>query len=468
MAIRSTSAERNPRPDARAIWQRALEHVRHQLETQAYETWFAGTSPHEIRGGVLHINVPTVIHLDTLRGSYFPILASAVKQAAGRPMEVELRVAARTDRTDPGLAIPAPQTEAEDGAAARKGRMRPVLKAEFTFDRFIEGTSNQFALAAARRVARHPGEDLNPLFIYADSGLGKTHLLHAIGHELMPRYHTAVVQAQRYLREFVSSVTEGTRATFQEKYESLDVLIVDDIQGLNRGVQTQEEFFNVFSELHQHGRQIVIASDVPPRQLTGLTDRLVTRFGGGLVVEITPPDVELCEAILAQHARMLRLDVPEEQIQLIAARGGPEVRSLLEALNRVRMYSELERAPVTRDLVLRALGDRAPEERRRSQPTVAELIAAVSELTGVAPDLFTSKRKDRRTSQARQLVMYLACEHTDLSQQLIGAALGGRHHTTVLHGRDKVAGQLKRPSDPNGQMWIQQIAELRSRLRLEA
>ena len=470
MVSRSARAFNDPHSDHRAIWQRTLEVLRDSLDRETYETWFAETHAIEIRGGVLHVGVPTVIKLETLRGSYYPQLASAVRQAAARPMEIELRVAARPEPVTSALDLSQSQADAPLGGERSRpiqpARSRPAVLNQATFERFVEGASNQIAVTASRRVAFHPGEDTNPLFIYSNSGLGKTHLLHAIAHVTMQSHYTVLVDTESYVRQFVNSVGAGERAAFQEKYESAEVLIVDDVQKLGGKVQTQDEFYNVFNALHQRGRQIVIASDLPPRRLTGLGERLVTRFEGGLVVEINPTDLELRIAILQRKIRDWEMRIDEAMILMIAERGGTNVRSLLGALQRVRVFAESERSPVTPAIVMRALAGHVPEESRKAKPTVAELIAAASDLTGVAPELFTAPRKDRRTARARQLVMYLACHHTDLSLNAIGEALGGRDHSTVLHGRDKVEKLLANATDPEAQWWIQQTAEIRSRLHL--
>lgn len=469
MVTRSARSFGDPHSDHRAIWHRTLQILRDSLDRETFETWFADTHAIEIRGGVLHVGVPTVIKLETLRGSYYPQLASAVRQASGRSMEIELRVQAPPEPVTQALDLPSGNEHplaAERSLPIQPARSRPSVLNQATFERFVEGTSNQIAVTASRRVAFHPGEDTNPLFIYSSSGLGKTHLLHAIAHITMQSHYTVLVDTESYVRQFIKSVETGERAAFQEKYESAEVLIVDDVQKLGGTVQTQDEFFNVFNALHQQGRQIVIASDTPPRRLTGLSERLVTRFEGGLVVEINPPDLELRMAILQRKIRDWDIAIDEPTIQMIAERGGTNVRSLLGGLQRVRVFAESERSPVTPGVVMRALAGHVQEESRKAKPTVAELIAAASDITGVAPDLFTAPRKDRRTARARQLVMFLACKHTDLSLNSIGEALGGRDHSTVLHGRDKVEQLIANSSDPDAQWWIQQISEIRSRLHL--
>ena len=469
MVTRSARSFGDPHSDHRAVWQRALQILRDSLDRETFDTWFADTHAIEIRGGVLHVGVPTVIKLETLRGSYYRQLAMAVRQASGRSMEIELRVAASPEPLPQALDLPTADERplsAERSLPIQPARSRPAVLNQATFERFVEGTSNQIAVTASRRVAFHPGEDTNPLFIYANSGLGKTHLLHAIAHVTMQSHYTVLADTESYVRQFVNSVGAGERAAFQEKYESAEVLIVDDVQKLGGKVQTQDEFYNVFNALHQRGRQIVIASDLPPRLLTGLSERLVTRFEGGLVVEINPPDLELRIAILQRKIRDWDMVVDEPTIHMIADRGGTNVRSLLGGLQRVRVFAESERSPVTPGVVMRALAGHVQEELRKAKPTVPELIAAASDITGVAPELFTAVRKDRRTARARQLVMYLACHHTDLSLNAIGEALGGRDHSTVLHGRDKVERLLANSSDAEAQWWIQQVSEIRSRLHL--
>lgn len=467
MVSRSVRSPSDPHSDPRAIWARALELLYDSLDLESYETWFAETHAIEIRGGVLHIGVPTVIKRETLRGSYYPQLIAAVRQAVGRTMEIELRVAPL-----PEPAAPPPETPSADSLLSgrsrpiQSARSRPSVRDNSTFERFVVGTPNQIAVAAARRVAFHPGEDANPLFIYANSGLGKTHLLNAVAHVTMQTHHTILVETETYVRQFINAIETGQRGTFQQKYESAEVLIIDDIQKLGGKEQTQDEFFNVFNALHQHQRQIVIASDMPPRRLTGLGERLVTRFEGGLVVEINPPDIELRLAILQRTIRGLGIDIDDSTALLIAERGGTNVRALLGSLSRVRIEAESKRSPITPAIVIDALSGQPAEDVRRVKPTVPELITAASDTTGVAPEMFTAARKDRRTARARQLVMYLASHHTDLSLSAIGDALGGRDHSTVLHGRDKVERLLEQPGDPESQWWIQQVSELRSRLHL--
>ena len=468
MVNRTARSFSDPHSDPRAIWQRALELLRDSLPRDTFDTWFADTHAIEIRGGVLHVGVPSPFKGETLRGSYYPKIASAVREAAGRPMDIELRVAQNPESSasKQPMSVGAQALDSNRAQPIQPARSRPTVRAEWTFDRFVEGSSNQIAVTAARRVAFHPGEDTNPLFIYSNSGLGKSHLLHAIAHATMQRHYTVLIDSETYVRQFVESVAAGERAAFQEKYESAEVLIIDDVQKLAGKVQTQDEFFNVFNALHHHDRQIVIASDMPPHLLTGLSERLVTRFEGGLVVDINPPDLELRIAILQRRLNDWPLHINDSTLQMIAERGGNNVRTLLGSLQRVRIYAESARSAITPAIVLDALARNAVEETRKAKPTIPELIAVTADVTGVAPELFTAPRKDRRTAQARQIVMYLACKHTDLSLSAIGDALGGRDHSTVLHGRDKVEKLLGQPGTTESQWWLQQISEVRSRLHL--
>ena len=455
--------------DHNAIWQRALQTLRDSIDHVDFNEWLADTHAIEVRGGVLHVGVPNVFVLETIRARYYPAMASAVREAAGRSMEIELRVASLPEYSaeEPDI-FSSEEPSPTDGRSQpiQPARTRPYLQPKLKFERFIEGATNQIAHAAARRVAWHPGEDINPLFIYASSGLGKTHLLTAIGHVLVRTRYTKFVNAEDYVRGFVNAVKSGRRPQFQEEYESADALVIDDVQELAKAVQTQDEFFNVFNELHSRGRQIVIASDQPPRLLTGLSERLVTRFHGGLVVEINPPDFELRIAILQRKAVEMGLEIDDALFPMIAQRAVSDVRELMGMLNRLRIASETEQSPITPALVTRALAGYTPQVSQRAKPTIPDLIAATADVTGVSPELFTAKRKDRRTAGARQIVMYLATQHTELSLSQIGEALGGRDHSTVLHGRDKVKNLLTDPTKPGAQSWVEHISAIRARLRL--
>lgn len=467
------SAE-HPRVDPTAIWRRALELLRDRLGQQAFETWFAGTRAIELRGGVLHIGVPTAMKQSTLKGTYHPHLMQAVREAAGRKLELELRVA---PPEPPAADSPLLQGDAEAhnprpngpvaqaAAGQRPVRTRPVLDPRLTFGRFLEGRSNQMAAAAARQVAQNPGRGANPLFIYSDSGLGKTHLCQAIAHECVRAGRYVIyISAENFLRQFLDNMQD--RRAFQEKFESAEALIIDDIQALGGKTGTQDEFFNIFNALHSQGRQICITSDVPPRRLQGLQERLVTRMEGGLAVQITPPELELRAAILQQWQRDLGLALDDASLQLLAEAGGSNMRSMYGVLERVKLTAEIEQRPVTPALIQRATENYVQQEQPRRNPTVAQLIAAVSEVTGVSPEQITGSRKVRRSSRARQFVMYLATEHTDLSLAQIGEELGGRDHSTVSHGRDEVQKRLDNPDLPNADLYVRTIAEVRSRLNL--
>lgn len=469
MVSRSASPLNDPRPDPGAIWERAKEILRDSLDKTAYKTWIADTHAIELRGGVLHVGVPSVFKLEALRGSYYQAMSSALRQAAGRPMEIELRVATQPEQSAAALDPPPTPMAGDKPQKSRRPRTRPHLDSRYTFDRFVVGPSNEYAATMAQRVATHPGQDANPLFIYSDVGLGKTHLLTAIGNALDPRpdLDFDVVNTEFYLRAFIRAAGSGRRAEFQEKYESLDVLVLDDIQKLGDKPGTQDEFFNVFNALHQQGKQIVIAADTPPRRLSGLSERLVTRFESGFQVEITHPDIELRSAILQRRASDMGLAIDEPLLQLLAEIGGKSIRTMVGALDQVRLTAQLKREPITAQLVHEALANRVPEEQRLSKPTIADLIAAASDVTGVPPELFTSGRKDQRTSRARHLVMHQAYRHLGMTQQEIGRALGGRHHTTVLNGIGKVDKMLQNPSAKGASGYVQQISELQARLRLD-
>ena len=500
----------------RELWRRALTHLEDTLPRDTYQTWFAATEAVEFRNRKLIVNARDAFKREVLQHQQYPSVSVAVEQAAGARYEVEFVVlsgsaqpdpepepeaAERADsggqggnggnggngglvdrlgagRTEQGFvsaATPSRFDSAANGGRSDRSdhsdqaapRLRPSLVPSFTFENFVVGTSNQIAHATAQRVAEVPGRAHNPLFIYARSGLGKTHLLQAMAHRTVGSYETVCIEIESFIREFVAAVREGSRAQFQERYERSEVLLVDDIQALADREGTQDEFFNLFNTLHQSNRQIVICSDVHPRQLRGLPERLVTRFEGGLVVEIEPPDLELRQAILSWKSRQSGLDIDETALSIIAQRARRNVRELEGALHQVRAFAEVEGAPLDRETVLRALERMKFEEPVRSKPTVPEIITAASEVTGVSIDHFSTPNKDAVAVRARYVAMYLVREVLGLSYTTIGAHFGGRDHTTVMHGCRKIRRETQggKGKPPNAET-VRIVAETKARLRL--
>lgn len=455
------------------IWRRALEQLRGTLTKGVYDTWFSDSRPIEYRGGTLRIGVKNVYQRGTLLESHYPAIKAAVEQAAGRPINVEVEVFKLEDLPeDPG---PADAIEwPAEAAAAQPARTLPVRKPHYTFDSFVVGSSNQIAYAAAKAVADAPGEAHNPLFIYSENGLGKTHLLHAVAHQTASRLSTLCIPASTYVRDFGNAIRFNERPAFHEKYEEADVLLIDDVQSLVVGKGriggVLDEFFNTFNALHDGGRQIVITSDMPPRRLKGLPNRLVSRFEGGLVTEMDRPDLETRVAILVKWCDERDIDLREDVLYELAEHARHSVRELQGVLKRVLLSADVEDQPViTRDFAAKALEKHVSERSERKPPGAEDLIEATAAVLGISAEAFTTKRKDQRAARARHIAMFLVREHCGHSYAEIGASFGGRDHTTVLHGCRKIEAELAGdPStgiEPDAET-ARLIADIRSRLNL--
>ena len=318
-----------------------------------------------------------------------------------------------------------------------------LLNKKYTFESFVIGGSNQFAHAACRAVAEAPARAYNPLFIWGESGLGKTHLLHAIGHyakELQPDMRVRYVSSEELTNDFINSIANDRREEFKREYRNLDMLIVDDIQFLQGKESTQEEFFHTFNALHQANKQIVLSSDRPPRQLTTLEDRLRTRFEGGLITDVQTPDLETRMAILSRKAAAEGTTLPEDVLELIASRYETSIRELEGALIRVTAYCSLGKEPITKQAAEIALRDIMPVDDVQMTPQV--IIDVVSSYFDLTVDELVGKGRTKRFVQARQIAMYLCRELTDLSLPKLGQAFGGRDHTTVMHAERRIREQL--------------------------
>ncbi|MDQ6897028.1 MAG: chromosomal replication initiator protein DnaA [Actinomycetota bacterium] len=319
---------------------------------------------------------------------------------------------------------------------ADKSRLNP----KYTFDTFVAGSSNRFAHAAALAVAEGPARSYNPLFIYGDSGLGKTHLLHAIGEyarTLLPHLRVRYVNSEEFTNDFINSIRDDRTSRFQSIYRDVDVLLIDDIQFLAGKVQTQEEFFHTFNALHNASKQVVITSDLPPKQLTGFEERLRSRFEWGLICDVQPPDLETRIAILRKKATLERMSTPDDVLEYIASKISSNIRELEGALIRVTAFANLNRQPVTLDLAEVVLRDLIPSE-QPAQITVSTIMGETAKYFALTIDDLCSSSRSRQLVQARQIAMYLCRELTELSLPKIGQHFGGRDHTTVMHADRKI------------------------------
>ncbi|MCO7195548.1 chromosomal replication initiator protein DnaA, partial [Pseudonocardia sp. McavD-2-B] len=344
-------------------------------------------------------------------------------------------------------------------------RSQTRLNERYTFDTFVIGASNRFSHAAAVAVAEAPARAYNPLFIWGESGLGKTHLLHAVGHyaqRLFPGMRVRYVSTEEFTNDFINSLRDDRKVAFQRRYRDVDVLLVDDIQFLEGKEGTQEEFFHTFNTLHNANKQIVVSSDRPPKRLETLEDRMRTRFEWGLITDIQPPELETRIAILRKKAAQDRLAVPGEVLEFIAERIERNIRELEGALIRVTAFASLNRQAVDTQLAEIVLRDLIPDS-AASEITAPTIMAVTAEFFGLTLDELSGPGKTKALAQARQIAMYLCRELTDLSLPRIGQTFGGRDHTTVMHADKKIRNEisLRRKT-------FEQVQELTARIKLRA
>ena len=444
--------------EAHDTWAHVLERARAELPETTVVMWFADVDPVSMQDGVLALSVPSDMVRERLQHNHIDLIRSAAVQAAGADVEIRLDVDEAIRRpaddvivipdapAEPSTVAPGQPVIVPDVAPADRAMGAPGLPfPNYTFDAFVPGPSNRFAHAAAMAVAEAPpSKAYNPLFIYGGVGLGKTHLLIAVGHHmyrLKPSLRVKYVTSEQFVTEFIKAVRERQGDNFRQKYREVDVLLVDDIQFLAKREETQTEFFHTFNHLHTAGRQIVIASDRPPHEISGMEERLTSRFRWGLCVDVQPPDLETRIAILQLKAERETIAVPSDVVEFVASKFDQSVRELEGALVRVVAWSELTAQPIDVTLAERALQDLIPQtEHEIPPPLILEETARYFSLS--TGDLM-SKSRSRPLTQARHIAMYLVRECTGLSLVKIGEIFGGRDHTTVLHGINKVEGEMR-------------------------
>lgn len=432
--------------NARKIWSAALGQLQLEIPRPNYETWLKPTSAVGLADGTLSISTPSPFAAEMLDKRLSATIHRTVSRVAGRKLTVEFQVVGSNGSVPPEMTAEKTVDNSNSNAdAPRASSDREIdyarsyaLKASFNFDTFVVGPSNRLAHAAAAKVAEAPGSVYNPLYFYSEVGLGKTHLLHAIGHVLSARgLKVMYVSSERFTNEYISAIREGSANRFRERYRSADVLLVDDIQFIASKPQTQEGFFHTFNELHMAGKQIVVTGDEPASKSL-LQERIQSRLAGGLEVDLQPPDYESRYAILQSKSPELEPAVLDQ----IAQRSHQNVRELEGALNRVIAYSQLVGSPVTpelSDLALKSLLSQTPKDMTTSD----EVLAAISEFTGVDIDRIVGKKRDKATAGARRMAMYMLREEAHLTSSRVGQALGGKDHSTVLYAQKRFEQQLE-------------------------
>jgi chromosomal replication initiator protein len=490
--------------DLEDLWGRCLADLQQELTSAAMRAWLNDTRAVGFSQDTVVLAAPHGFAREQLDTRYGPALRAALTRAAGRPLEVVVTIRPEPARAPapagppeeamqhgaPPGSQPEPGTQPGAGQTERLPPTAPVLTAEpagwspswpvagspagergnplnekYTFDRFVIGASNRFAHAAARAVAEAPAKAYNPLFIYGGAGLGKTHLLQAVGHyatALYPHLTCRYVTTEQFTNEFIDAIRNGRQVSFQRRYRDVDVLLIDDIQFLATREQTQEEFFHTFNALHNGQKQIVISSDRPPKQLGQLEERMRTRFEWGLITDIQPPDLETRLAIIRKKSEQDGFRIPHEVADLIASRISSNIRELEGALIRVTAFASLQRTEVTANLAQMVLKDLFPDA-SGSAISVSLIMSETANYFDLTLDDLCSTSRTRQLVTARQLAMYLTRELTDLSLPKIGQAFGGRDHTTVMHAYNKISALMKdRPAI------YEQVQELTSRIKTGA
>jgi chromosomal replication initiator protein len=422
--------------NAQQIWSAALGQLQLEIPRPNYETWLKPTSTVSLIDDTLTISTPSPFAAEMLEKRLSGTILRTVSRVAGRKLEVLFKVQGSGEELHAEKLVSETSDISESDEPQPAGKIdyakSYALKPSFNFDSFVVGPSNRLAQAAATKVAESPGTVYNPLYIYSEVGLGKTHLLHAIGHNLVARgLKVMYFTSERFTNEYIHAIREGSANRFRERYRSADVLLVDDIQFITSKPQTQEGFFHTFNELHMANKQLVITGDEPASKSL-LQDRIQSRLAGGLEVDLQPPDYESRYAIL----RSKMPDLEPAVLDQIAQRAHQNVRELEGALNRVVAYSQLVGSPVTTDLAEQALKSLLVE----TPPDIAsadEILAAISDFTGVAVDRIAGKRRDKATAGARRMAMYMLREEAHLTSARVGEVLGGKDHSTVLYAQKR-------------------------------
>jgi chromosomal replication initiator protein len=480
--------------DLDQVWPRVIAGLGDGQLSPQHRAWVNLTRPLGLVEDTALLAVPNDLVKDVLESRLRPVVAGALSAAYGREILLAVTVQPLPEGEDRGeptyddvkgersgaaleqsaRALPGTGRDREpdrgfdrdnvvDFRSSRSKDVEPArLNPKYTFETFVIGSSNRFAHAAAVAVAEAPAKAYNPLFVYGESGLGKTHLLHAIGHyaqHLFTGARVRYVSSEEFTNDFINSLRDDKQHAFQRRYRDVDVLLVDDIQFLENKERTQEEFFHTFNTLHNANKQIVITSDRPPQQLSTLEDRLRTRFQWGLITDVQPPDIETRIAILRKKAASDRLMAPPEVLEFIASKISTNIRELEGALIRVTAFASLNRQPVDLSLAEIVLKDLIPAD-GGPEITGATIMAATAEYYSLTMEDLCGSSRSRVLVTARQIAMYLCRELTDLSLPKIGQMFGGRDHTTVIHADRKIRGQMaERRATYN------QVAELTNRIK---
>ncbi|MCT2535520.1 chromosomal replication initiator protein DnaA [Aquibacillus koreensis] len=442
------------------LWTSTLQTIQDKISKPSYDTWLKNTIADSIENDTLIVSAPNEFARDWLESRYTDLISDALFEVTGAKLRTKFvipEIENTVDDVKPAVKKVNDVKQQDNGESPKS-----MLNAKYTFDTFVIGSGNRFAHAASLAVAEAPAKAYNPLFIYGGVGLGKTHLMHAIGHYVLdhnPNAKVVYLSSEKFTNEFINSIRDNKAVNFRNKYRNVDVLLIDDIQFLAGKEQTQEEFFHTFNTLHEESKQIVISSDRPPKEIPTLEDRLRSRFEWGLITDITPPDLETRIAILRKKAKAEGLDIPNEVMLYIANQIDTNIRELEGALIRVVAYSSLINTDVDASLAAEALKDIIPSSKPRVI-TIQGIQEVIGEKYNVKLEEFVAKKRTKSIAFPRQIAMYLSRELTDFSLPKIGEEFGGRDHTTVIHAHEKISKMIS-----TDQLLQKEIEEIKERLK---
>ncbi|HTS63161.1 MAG TPA: chromosomal replication initiator protein DnaA [Candidatus Acidoferrales bacterium] len=412
-------------------WDQIRNHLQQRVSAEGYDNWLKSTAFLGQDGNTLSVSVPDRDTRSWLESEYAQPIRDSIR-------ELRLPVQQILYETDPAKPV-RPMGAIVENPVPELETVNSTLNPKFTFDSFVVGACNQFAHAAAKSVATNPSHSYNPLFLYGGVGMGKTHLMHAIGRELINRFGTMKIiytSSERFMNEMIACIRTDRMQQFHQRYREADVLLVDDIQMLGNKERTQEEFFHTFNELHDHQKQIVISSDAPPKDIPGLVERLRSRFEWGLQADIQPPDLETKMAILDKKAEAEGVKLPDEVRSFMASKTKSNVRELEGALVKLIAYTSLTGSPINLQMAQQVLKHLVHVQDRRV--SIDSIQKAVAERFTIKQSQLKEKSNTKKIVYPRQIAMYLVKELTDASLPEIGRAFGGKHHTTVLHSINKI------------------------------
>lgn len=425
--------------DLKKIWSKTLDTIKSELSEVSFNTWIKSCEPISISSDTITISVPNSFTQDILDKRYKDLVANSIEVVCSKLYKIEFVIASEASENE----------EVKDTTSTKSivvnDEMSSTLNPKYTFNSFVIGNSNRFAHAASLAVAESPAKAYNPLFIYGGVGLGKTHLMHAIGHYILnnnPSAKVVYVSSEKFTNELINAIKDDKNEEFRNKYRNVDVLLIDDIQFIAGKERTQEEFFHTFNALHDANKQIILSSDRPPKEIPTLEDRLRSRFEWGLIADIQVPDFETRMAILKKKADVENLNVANDVMGYIATKIKSNIRELEGALIRIIAYSSLTNREVTVDLASEALKD-IISKKQGKHITIDIIQDVVSSYFNLRVEDLKSQRRTRNIAHPRQIAMYLSRKLTDMSLPKIGEEFGGRDHTTVIHAYEKISGNLK-------------------------